>query len=884
MESVAVPGSSASSSLTAGVQRHVLTNGLVVLTKPIHTAPVVSVQVWYRVGGRNESPQINGISHQLEHLMFKGTRSRPIQFGRLFSALGSASNAFTSYDVTAYYGTARRDKLGALLTLEADRMINTVLDAANLAAEKRVVISELQGYENSPSYRLGRQVMQRAFGFHPYGLPVGGTKSEVETFTLDQVQDYYRRYYHPGNAVLVITGDFDLEGALERVDQTFGVLPGGPVPEMDTPVLTPAIAQSTPLLLEEPGSVTLLERVYPLVSNQHPDVPALDLMDAVLSAGHNSRLHQALVETGLASQVNTYSATLMNGGWYDLTLMAPPQTDLDPLETALNQTLRSLWEDPVTDAELDRARQQLITQFIFSNRDIDTQGSQLAYNEITTDDYQFSDRYLAALHQVQPQDIQRLAQTYLQPEQATQGIFKPSQLSDTPLLVSGGQTQEDFGPHQPVDPSEVSSYLPAEQGPELEASTVSPESFVLGNGLRVVLLPDHSSPTLTLAGHLQAGNAYDAPGQGGLASLVADTVMAGTECHDERALTERLESRGIHLELQSYREGVEIEGCALSKDYPLLLETLADILQRATFPAEKVALAQSQTMTQLQMELDDPARVGRRHFQQALFPAPHPFYEFPTLDSLANLRREDLQQHYQRTYRPEHLILALVGDFEVAAMQDHLHQWFGEWQRPLPAPALVYPPVTPPSVSQQLKIPLAGKTQVYSYLGHVSFKRSDPCYYGALILNEILGGDTLSSRLGNEIRDRLGLTYGIYSYFSAGQETGSFVIELQTAPEDTEAALQTTLKLVRQLVQTGVTAAEFQTVQRSLLNAYPIELASPDSVAQRMLLNAVDGLPPEEMRRVPERIAAVTLDQVQHLAPQLIYPDQMIQVSAGSGL
>jgi zinc protease len=179
--SVATP---MTASITDGVEKKVLDNGLTVLTKEVHTAPVVSVQVWYKVGSRNEPMGQNGISHQLEHLMFKGTTARPIQFGRLFSALGSQSNAFTSYDETAYFGTVERDKLNALLVLEADRMENSTIEDAQLTSEKRVVISELQGYENSPNYRLDRAVMRAAFPDRPYGLPVGGTKADVQSFSL----------------------------------------------------------------------------------------------------------------------------------------------------------------------------------------------------------------------------------------------------------------------------------------------------------------------------------------------------------------------------------------------------------------------------------------------------------------------------------------------------------------------------------------------------------------------------------------------------------------------------------------------------------------------------------------------------------------------------
>ena len=211
-------------SITSGAQKTVLENGLTVITKEIHTAPVVSVQVWYRVGARNETAGQNGISHQLEHLMFKGTQSRPIQFGRFFSALGSQFNAFTSYDETAYFNTVESDKLDAVLLLEADRMTHTVIESPQLQSERKVVISELQGYENSPGYRLNRAVMQAALPNHPYGFPVGGTKADVEQFQVEAVKAHYQTYYRPSNATLVITGDFETEALLQKVRDRFGGL------------------------------------------------------------------------------------------------------------------------------------------------------------------------------------------------------------------------------------------------------------------------------------------------------------------------------------------------------------------------------------------------------------------------------------------------------------------------------------------------------------------------------------------------------------------------------------------------------------------------------------------------------------------------------------
>ncbi|MEO1183675.1 MAG: pitrilysin family protein, partial [Cyanobacteria bacterium J06636_27] len=273
------------------VRKTILENGLTVITKEAHTAPVVSVQVWYKVGTRNEKIGVNGIAHQLEHMMFKGTKRRPVQFGRLFSALGSDSNAFTSHDQTVYYSTAERNKLKALLTLEADRMQNAVINTEQLDSEKQVVISELKGYENSPQYRLNRAVMKAAFPNHPYGLTVGGTEQDVKKFTVEQVQDYYKNFYSPNNAVLVIVGDFETSKTIKAVKELFGEIPANQNTQLLNKIAAKNSAKasfnvsnnSEPIVLKQPGSAPLFQAVYRLPSAKHQDIPALDVMDYILA-------------------------------------------------------------------------------------------------------------------------------------------------------------------------------------------------------------------------------------------------------------------------------------------------------------------------------------------------------------------------------------------------------------------------------------------------------------------------------------------------------------------------------------------------------------------------------------------------------------------------
>lgn len=878
-------------SLTQGVRKTVLDNGLTVLTKEVDTAPVVTVQVWYRVGSRNEAPGVNGIAHQLEHLMFKGTKERPIQFGRFFSALGSESNAFTSYDMTAYFGTVEQDKLNALLVLEADRMRNSLIGDKELASEKRVVISELQGYENSPSYRLSRAVMRQALPNSPYGLTVGGTKADVEKFTVDQVRYYYNTFYRPDNATLILVGNFKTDEVLKQVRATFGKVPKPTTPlpkeasiaNQGTQPAGGVSSSKTPIVLKEPGSAKLLHAVYPLPSVQHPDVPAIQVMDYVLTGGRSSRLYQSLVESGLASAAEGGAANMIAGGWYEFSVTVAPGKELQEVDQALQQVVTDLAQKGVTSEELERAKAQLRASIILRNRDITSQAHQLGDDQVSTGDYRYTDRLLAAIEKVTAADVQRVASTYLASEKRTVGFFEPTTVGEKAgaSTVSSSQTSENFSPGAPVDPAELAKYLPATAPSSQQLNQPLPEKLTLKNGLQILLLRDRSTPTVTLSGYIKAGTAYDKAETAGLASLTANNLMNGTKTQDALAIAKVLENRGASLAFGANREGVGISGEALTADLPTLIQVLADVLQNANFPTKELELSRQQALTGLKLELDNPSRLARRTFQQAVYPTTHPFHTFPSETSLKEITRDDILRFYQTHYQPDQTVLTLVGDFDPIAVRNLLVKELGSWQNGATDAQLTYPAVPLPKSMTRLKPALPGKTQSVTFMGYNAIDRKDPRYYASLVMNQILGGDTLSSRLGTEIRDRQGLTYGIYSAFQAGMQPGPFMISLQTAPEDTDRAIASTIKLLQQIREQGVTPTEVAAAKRSITSAYPVELASQDNLANALLMNKVYGLPMDEIRRFPDQIEAVTLEQINQVIKDLLHPNNLVIVTAG---
>ncbi|MEH2257668.1 M16 family metallopeptidase [Nostoc sp.] len=891
------------STLTENVRKTVLENGLTVLTKEVHTAPVVTVQVWYKVGSRNEEPGVNGIAHQLEHMMFKGTRNRPIQFGRLFSALGSDSNAFTSYDQTAYYGTVERNKLKALLVLEADRMRNSQIEPEQLASEKRVVISELQGYENSPEYRLNRALMQAVFPNHAYGLPVGGTKADVEKFEVEQVEKYYRNFYTPDNAVLVIVGDFQTANTLETIKEVFGKLPkrqeAGVIspssPSLSTqhglnlsyPLTVrakrPATANSTPIVLREPGAGRLLQVVYPLPDANQPDVPALDVMDYILTEGRNSRLYQVLVESGLASEVTASVTSLRESGWYEVLVTAGAKQDLKKIDSMLSSAIANVAEKGVTSEEVERAKTQLTADVILSNRDITSQAMRLGTDETTVGDYRYTDRYLAAVALVKPTDVVAVINKYLTKEARTVGFFEPTQKRITEVAdkPDSAQTIENFSPGAPVLFSEVMKYLPPVDLATDAIPQVLPDEFKFTNGLRILLLPDRSTPTVTLSGYIQAGTEFDPDNKAGLAAFVADNLLNGTKNKDVLTIAKVLGERGASLDFQTYREGVHIEGDSLADDLPILLEILADVVKNSTFPTKELELHRQQTLTDLQQELDEPSEVARRVFVQSIYPKKHPLHTFPTEESLQQIQRQDVIDFKTKHYRPDTTVLALVGDFDLDKVRSLIHNKFGDWEVSGQAPTLKYPSVAMPEKIVSVNPVLPDKVQAVTYMGYTGINRYDPRFQAALVLNQILGGDTLSSRLGAEVRDRQGLSYGIYSSFEAGKNAGTFLIEMQTSPEDSSKAIASTRQMLQQIHQQGVTALEVETAKRTLISNYNVSLANPEELTDRILMNEVYGLDKVELHSFTDKIQKVTLTQVNQAAHELLHPDQIVVVTAG---
>lgn len=415
----------------------ILPNGLQVFLKEIHTAPLISSWLWYRVGSRDERPGLTGISHWTEHMQFKGTPRFPATvLDRAISREGGSWNAMTYLDWTSYYETMPANKIDLALELESDRMLNSLFDEKEVTSERSVVISEREGNENEPIFRLGEAIQHAAFHVHPYHHEVIGELQDLRRITREDLFAHYRTYYIPNNAVLSLAGDFDLESMLDRIRELFGPVPAGALPpRIAAP--EPPLSGEVRLSVEGPGETTYVQLAYRFPPSSHPDFFALGVMDSLLAgpsslnmfggglSNKTSRLYRGLVDKEIVVGVSGGASTTIDPFLYYFTLTVHPQRKPEEALSALDAELDRLQSEPISEEEVDRAVKQVRALFSYGSESITNQAFWMGYTEMFASHDWFLN-FLDELEKVTPVEVTRVARQYLRPENRVVGTYRPN--------------------------------------------------------------------------------------------------------------------------------------------------------------------------------------------------------------------------------------------------------------------------------------------------------------------------------------------------------------------------------------------------------------------------------------------------------------------------
>jgi len=413
--------------LRENVFETVLPNGLKVILLENHKAPLVTFQVWYRVGSRNEAWGKTGLSHMLEHMMFKGTeRVGPEEFSRIIQENGGNDNAFTSRDYTAYFENLSSDRIQVAIDLESDRMQNLLLREEDFRTERMVVMEERRlRTEDNPTAYLSEQLEATAFQIHPYHWPIIGWMEDIGRFTLEDLKDYYRTYYNPANASLVVVGDFKKEELLPRIEKAFGLIPKGVVPNQDRDRDPPQTGERR-IFVKKEAQLPALVMGYHVPNLREPDSYVLEVIATILSGGKSSRLYQSLIrEKRLVLSADAdHSLLSRDPSLFYLSADLLPNKEVAEAEKALDQEIERLKKEPVEERELEKVKNQLEASFVFGQDSIFNQAMLLAQHEIVLS-WKAIDDYIPSIRKVTPEDIQRVAKQYLIPDNRTVGILIP---------------------------------------------------------------------------------------------------------------------------------------------------------------------------------------------------------------------------------------------------------------------------------------------------------------------------------------------------------------------------------------------------------------------------------------------------------------------------
>ncbi|MCE5314705.1 MAG: pitrilysin family protein [Armatimonadota bacterium] len=884
----------------SGVVETKLDNGLVVLTKEVHAAPVFTAQVWFKVGSRNEHTGITGISHLLEHMLFNSSKNyKKGEISNLIRKRGGIENASTSMDFTFYWQLLSSKNLEFSLKTLAERVGNALLDKNEFASERTVVLSELQGHENDPDWKLYHYNMATAFMAHPYQWPVIGWESDVRNIDVEQVRDYYQTHYYPNNATLVLVGDFDTPKALTLIKKYFGSKPKGQLPR---PVYTtePPQKGKRDVVIRQEGSAERVMLTYHIPAMTDPDSYPLMVLDRIMSGGRASRLYQAMVETRLATSASSAADISKDPNLFFFEATGQQKVSADTLEKEILTQIEKAKTTLPTDDEIQAAKNQLEADLIFQNDSVTNQGRQLGYYS-TLADWHYLENLIPNIKAVTAEDVQSVAVKYLTRDNMTKATFIP-----TNGTANGGTAG-----HETPDAAHLSTNLPnlcyynqpgedihfaetsATKTKSLPAPTATaskniakPFRTVMPNGIVLIVQENHSNPTVAVSGYIKAGSYFDPDGKSGTASLVGDMLGRGTSNRSALDLAKEVEFVGASVYTSANIESMSFGAKSLTKDFSLVLDILSDELRHATFPEDQFEKSKGEMVAGLEQSRESTEASAFRAFRNSLFPAGHPYHSLTieqAQQQLTGITRDDLVKFYNAYYRPDTTIITIAGDVTSAEATTFVTRYFGDWSATGPTPVVDIPTIQPQTKPEKIVITMADKSEVSVVYGYaLGIKRSDPDFYAARVMNQVLGGGgALGSILGTEIRQKRGLVYDVRSTFDASLGAGPWYASLGTNPKDVDEAVKVLRDEMEKMKTKGVPEDKFVQARDFIIGVFPISLETNEGVARTLLSAEFYNLGMDYLQNYADLYQSVTLDQVNAAAKKYLHPENGTLVIAG---
>ena len=880
----APPGPAVSASIrkiasVEGITEYRLPNGLKVLLFPDASQDTITVNVTYLVGSRHEGYGESGMAHLLEHMLFKGT-PRHADIKNEFQRYGARFNGSTSFDRTNYYETfaANEKNLDWALGLEADRMVNSYVAKKDLDSEMTVVRNEFESGENNPYGVLRERMAATAYLWHNYGRAIIGARSDIENVPIQRLQAFYRTYYQPDNAVLLVSGRFDEAAALRLVERHFGKTPRPARALTATYTSEPTQDGERSVTLRRAGEVQIVGALYHLPPGSHADYAAVEILVTALTKVPGGRLHRALVETGKASNIYGSEQQQREAGYGYFGATLRKDMPLDAARATLLATLEGIAAEPVTDDEVERARTQLLNDIDLALANPRELG--IALSEfIALGDWRLFFLYRDRLREVKREDVQRVATGYLKTANRTLGIFVPTPQPDRaeiPPPPDVAALVKDYQGAATVAAGETFDPTPA----NIDARTIVRE---LPGGMKLALLPKKTrGGTVVAQLTLRWGDEQSKSGRSAACNLTSSMLMRGTKKHTREQLRDELDRLKASV-------GVGGDGASIEtrRGYlPAVLRLVAEILREPAFPESEFEQLKRSALTGIEGQKSEPSALAGLQLARHLSPYPPEHWLYtPTLDErmqrIQSVSIDDLRRCHEEFYGASNSELAVVGDFDATEITRLVQDLFGDWKSPRRYTRIAGSYYDVPSINRDLDTPDKANAVFRAGL-NLRLREDDPDYPALALGNYLLGGSS-DARLSRRIREQEGLSYSVGSWLSAGSldAVGEFGLSAIYAPQNRARIEAQILDVLQQALSAGFGAEEVAAAKKGYLESRKLRRTQDQALAGRLAGNLYLGRSFAWDAAFEARIAALTPAQIQSALQRHLDPLKLSIVKAG---
>lgn len=883
---------------TTPVHTYTLPNGLQLFVQEDHRAPVAISQIWYKVGSSYEPNGITGISHVLEHMMFKGTQKYPNgEFSRIISENGGQENAMTSDDYTVYYQLISADKLPISFELEADRMRHLTLDPSEFAKEIQVVMEERRmRYEDNPQSLAYERFRAAAYVSSPYHhLPIGWM-SDLQQMTVQDVRQWYQQWYAPNNAFIVVVGDVKPDEVHQLALKHFGGIPSITLPEIKKHPEIPTLGKRE-VTVKLPAQLPWLIMGYSVPhikmteNSQNQDAYALAVVSAILSGGDNSWLNRHLIRgKQIATSASaSYDPFTRLSSLFMLEATPAPDHDISAVKQALLQEIHQLQETLVDEKELERIKVGLLADKTYGKDSISNQALEIGGLQAVGLPWQLRDELIKKIAQVTPKDVQSVARRYLTEDNLTLTELKPLPIHANQKTPQPAQSPLEANksiqdsPHKVTPPSSLS--MSPNKVPTLSTSLESGsfkksiQQWNTNQDIPVYFIQTPGLPMLDVQVIFSAGSAHDGE-KWGLAQFTNALLNEGAGKLSADEIAETFDSVGAIFEAHVGQDmaSIGLRSMSSPKYLDKALSTFVTVLSEPQFNLDAVTRVRKQLLSVIDMESQEPRVIAKKAFLEALY-GKHP-YAHPVNGSTASIQeitQHDIQRFYQQHYITSNAMIALVGDITTEQAKNISQQISTHIHSGKKTPAI--PLVTELKTASQPSIRFPSQ-QTTIILGQLGMTPQSKDYFPLMVGNYILGGDFIS-RLFQKIRNENGLVYQVSSRLAPLQATGPFLIFLQTRHAEANKALTMTKEILEKFIETGPTATELSNAKKHLIGSFPLGLASNSDLLYQLNYIGFYHLPLNWLDHWRDQVNQLTTEQIQQAFSRLLHHKPLVVTTVG---